>query len=189
MLTSGLRYRRERGLRRSPSRNGAPVGAGAHLIIAEITQGVSVEPGHPCALYLNLGSLAYLASLGYEPIVSASVHHPPGTRPFPCRSPTFALLIGYRVTFQAAILDPSGIPLVKTPVALSRPTALGIEQPPTGGLNDPSPGLDSEAIVRRAGARSPRARRGPTPRSAIALPPRARRASSRTRRTALITVC
>jgi hypothetical protein len=109
--------------------NGAPVGAGAHLFIAEgsVTQGVPVEPGHPCALYLNLGSLANLASLGYEPIASASVNSS-GYATFPMPIPNLALLIGYRVTFQAAILDPSGIPLVTVPgVALKATNALHLQ--------------------------------------------------------------
>ena len=109
--------------------NGAPVGAGAHLFIAEgsITQGVPVEAGHPCALYLNLGSLANLASLGYEPISSASVNSF-ASATFPMPIPNLALLVGYRVTFQAAILDPSGIPLVTVPgVALKATNALQLQ--------------------------------------------------------------
>jgi hypothetical protein len=109
--------------------SGWPVGAPAYLFLAEgsATAGVPVESGHPCTLYLGLASLANLASLGYEPIASATVDSF-GSATFPMPIPGLPVLIGARVTFQAAIVDPTGVPLSTVPgVAIKLTNAVQLQ--------------------------------------------------------------
>lgn len=96
--------------------NAAPAGALAHLFLAEgaATSGTPVEPGHPCLIHLAPASLAYLTALGYEPLASAPIN--PISAFFNMPIPSLPWLIGLTVTFQAAILDPSGgFPLSTVP--------------------------------------------------------------------------
>jgi hypothetical protein len=107
----------------------SPAGAQAYLFLAEgsITAGVPVEGGHPCSVFLNLVSFANLSAFGYEPFTIATITTS-NAASFAVPIPNDAALAGYDVTFQAAVIDPSGIPLSTVPgVGLKLSNALQIQ--------------------------------------------------------------